>query len=126
MKQLIGILLLFAGSLSLKAQSVDAPQKEFVMKSATSSVEVKAGNQVTLDLKVIRSKSFQRGEATVGIASQLPEGVNIRFDQHQDDAAAYAVVIITTSSVAAGIYSIVLNCTINHKTKGVVVKLHVL
>ncbi|WP_333820370.1 hypothetical protein [Ohtaekwangia sp.] len=126
MKQLLGILLLLAGSLSLKAQSVDAPQKEFVMKSATNSVEVKAGNQVTLDLKVIRSKSFQRGEATLGIASQLPEGVRVSFDQHQDDVAAYAAVITTTPSAAAGTYTVVLNCTINHKTKGVVVKLHVL
>ncbi|HEY9044241.1 MAG TPA: hypothetical protein VIN08_00010 [Ohtaekwangia sp.] len=124
MKRFAVLMMLYVLSLSLHAQQVEAPQKEFILKAPTSAVEVKAGSSTAL--QVIRSKSFQHGEASFGTSSSLPEGVTLQVDARADDLQVYDAVIKTTAGVSAGTYSVVLNCTIHHKTKAVIVKLQVI
>jgi hypothetical protein len=125
MRQVGLMMLLCMASLCAKAQSnTEIPKKEFTVHADALAVDITAGSTGKVNLQIIRSKNFQKSEASFRVASSLPEGVTIRYDaQNESD---YAAVIATTSQAAPGTYQVIMNCTIHNKTKGVIVKLKII
>jgi hypothetical protein len=126
MKHLSLVILLCTVFFVSKAQNNGTPNKEFIVRAAPVAVEVPAGNSGKVDVQLLRSKNYQRSVATFNVASILPQGVTIRCDALEGNDNAYAAVITTTSQTAPGTYQVILNCTINNKTKGVIIKLKII
>jgi len=125
MRQVGLMMLLSMASLCVKAQSnTTLPRKEFTVHADALAVDIAAGSTGKVNLQIMRSKNFQKSEASFHVASSLPEGVTIRYDvQNESD---YAAVISTTTHVTPGTYQVIMNCTIHNKTKGVIVKLKII
>lgn len=125
MKQVGLIMLLSITSFCIKAQgNVEMPKKEFTVQAEAQTVDIAAGSTGKINLQIMRSKNFQKSEASFRVASSLPEGVTIRYDAANE--SDYAAVITTTSQVTPGTYQVIMNCTIQNKTKGVIVKLRII
>jgi hypothetical protein len=118
-------MLLCLTSLWAEAQSsAEIPKKEFTVHAEAHTLDITAGSTGKVNLQIMRSKNFQKSEASFRVASSLPEGITIRYNaQNESD---YAAVITTTSQVTPGTYQVIMNCTINNKTKGVIVKLKII
>lgn len=125
MRQVGLMMLLCVASLCVKAQrNTEIPKKEFTVQADVLTVDITAGGTGKVNLQIMRSKNFQKSDASFRVASSLPEGVTIRYDaQNETD---YAAVISTTAHVAPGTYAVIMNCTIHNKTKGVIVKLKII
>ena len=125
MKQVGLIMLLSVASLCMKAQSsVEIPKKEFIVQADAQTVDITAGSTGQVNLQIMRSKNFQKSEASFRVASSLPEGITIRYDEQNE--SDYAAVISTTPQVTPGTYQVIMNCTIHNKTKGVIIKLKII
>ncbi|MFD0998744.1 hypothetical protein ACFQ21_05475 [Ohtaekwangia kribbensis] len=125
MKQVGLIMLLcFTSFYAIAQSSVEIPKKEFTVHADAQAVDIAAGSTGKINLQIMRSKNFQKSEASFRVASSLPEGITIRYDaQNESD---YAAVITTTAQVTPGTYQVIMNCTIHNKTKGVIVKLKII
>ena len=125
MKQVGLIMLLCLATLCTRAQSgAEIPKKEFTVHAEAQTVDITAGSTGKINLQILRSKNFQKSEASFRVASSLPEGITIRYDAENE--SDYAAVITTTPQVTPGTYQVIMNCTIHNKTKGVIVKLKII
>jgi len=125
MKQVGLIMLLCLASLCMNAQSsVEIPKKEFTVQADAQTLDIAAGSTGKVNLQIMRSKNFQKSEASFRVASSLPEGITIRYDAANE--SDYAAIITTTSQVTPGTYQVIMNCTMQNKTKGVIVKLKII
>lgn len=110
---------------SLNAQDA-TPAKEFIVRAKTSKVEVPRGGQCNVEVEILRSKSYQRPEATLSLGSSVPAGVTVTYDPEKGAMSRTTVSIQVSAQATPGDYNVILNCTVKNKTKGVILKLKVL
>lgn len=110
----------------VQARHTDPPKKEFLFQAAATSVEIGRGSSGKIDLQILRSKHYQKSEAALSIASTIPRGITVQYDQDSGLIDKSAVTINVSDQAAPGEYSVLLNCTLNYKTKGVILKLKVI
>lgn len=121
MKTLI-ILLFFSATLSY-AQTVEIPQKEFTVSLSDEKVSLARGEDKTFDVRILKSRAYQKGKIKMGISSTLPKGLTLSFDPEDGNADVIKATIRTLADSAPGIYSVIVNATINYKTKGSILKI---
>jgi hypothetical protein len=121
-KLVVTIICLFA-TWNLSAQS---PKNEFLFNTKTTRAELNKGETNHLDLNIVRSKRYEDSEMKLSVGSGLPNGVQVSFQSADDTANTATAAIVASEAAVAGTYNVVLNCTINNKTKGIIVKLIVL
>jgi hypothetical protein len=119
MKLFITILInfIFAGLLS--AQHVE----EFTLTLSQDKLQLKAGEQKDISLNLQRSKSYARVSASIRLSSALPEGIRITFEPDAGVINNSTAHILVDENAKPGSYIVVINCTMNHKNKGVMLKL---
>lgn len=110
----------------LKAQDTTPPAKEFIVRAKTSKVEVSRGGQSNVEMEILRSRSYQRPEATLSLGSSVPAGITVTYDPEKGVVDRSTVSIQVSAQAAPGDYNILMNCTVKNKTKGVILKLKVL
>lgn len=124
MKKYILTIVLAAAVLTASvAQEKTAPRTEFTVELSTSSLEIKAGETKELTLTLNRSKQYSKSKATLGLSSGLPEGVTVTFEPTEGVLDNSIVKVAVAEHTKAGSYMIILNSTMQHKSKGATLKL---
>lgn len=126
MKVIVLLTFFTAFGLTLHAQQDSTPVKDFALKCSATTLEVHPGETGKVDLTIQKSKQFQKGKVSLGTGSSLPKGVSVTCQPDAGVMDAAVVQFMTTAEVVPGTYSIILNGTINQKTKGVIIKLIIL
>lgn len=122
-KYLLTIVLAAAAMTASVAQEKTAPRTEFTVELSTTSLEVKAGETKELTLTLNRSKQYSKSKATLGLSSGLPQGVTVTFEPTDGVLENSVVKVAVAENAKAGNYMIILNSTIQHKSKGATLKL---
>src|SRR4051812_31476889 len=117
MKTLLSIALLLVATVSGAQQ-----RSEFSLDLSESIITVKPGTSRQVTVSIARSKGFVRGDVKMGLSNILPEGVTINYEPAVGNFSSSTATITTSSSVAEGTYQIILNGTIQNKTKGAILK----
>lgn len=119
------LLILFIATLSFaaNAQSVDIPQKEFTVSLSDETLNLARGENKKVDIRILKSKAYQKGKMKMGLSSSLPAGVTLAFDPENGNADVTQATITALPDALPGTYSIIVNSTINYKTKGSILKI---
>jgi hypothetical protein len=118
--------LLFASALSYcYGQNVDIPKKEFTVFIAEETTTLTRGDHKNVDIRILKSKSYQKGKVKMGLSSSLPPGITITFDPESGNGDLIHAKISALPDTTPGVYSIIVNATINYKTKGSILKITV-
>jgi hypothetical protein len=123
MKNLLLLLLVAVSGTALFAQEKKAPATEFLLELSSSTLEVMPGESKDVTITINRSKSFAKLDVTLGLSSGLPPGVTVTFEPSQGLLESSTAKIAVAENVKAGNYTIILNGTIRHKSKGATLKL---
>ena len=124
MKPLI-IVMLISASIVSYAQQVEMPQKEFTLSLSEETVILARGENKKIDIRILKSKAYQKGKMKMGLSSSLPNGIMLSFDPENGDSDSSQATITALPEAQAGTYSIIVNATINYKTKGSILKVAV-
>ena len=118
------LLLLVTVSLSGYSQ-LQTPTKEFAVVLSQDQVDIAASETREIEIRILRSKSYLKGSATLGLSSSVPQGIEVSFSPETGNFETAKVIIKSSESAAPGQYSLVINAKLNGKTKGAIVKLNV-
>lgn len=110
-------------SLLVQAQTAEVPKKEFAVTLSESSLTVSPGESKTIEMSILRSKLYQKGEATLNISSRLPDGLAVTFEPANTTDSKTEVRVVAAAGLASGTYNVILNCTLNYKAKGTSLKI---
>src|SRR6186713_3079612 len=80
------VLLLAAASVCSYAQQVEIPQKEFAVSLSEETVTLARGENKSVDVRILKSKAYQKGKVKMGLSSSLPAGVTLSFDPESGSA----------------------------------------
>lgn len=122
-KYILTIVLAAAAITASVAQEKTAPRTEFTVELSASSLEVRAGETKELTLTLNRSKQYSKSKATLGLSSGLPQGVTITFEPTDGVLESSVVKVAVAEHAKAGNYMIILNSTMQYKSKGATLKL---
>ncbi len=122
MKKFLLLAVLAIAVSTTQAQEKQIPRNEFTVELSETSVEVAAGQSQTVTLSLIRSKSFSKSKAAVGLSSGLPPGVSVTFEPANGMIDESVAKISIANGTAAGSYSIIINTTMQGKSKGAALK----
>jgi hypothetical protein len=120
----LAILLLAFVSLAGYSQT-QTPKKEFVIVLSQDNVEISASDSKEVEIKILRSKAYLKSSAIMGLSSALPKGIEVTFSPEKGNFESTKVIIKSSDVVAPGRYSLIVNATLNGKTKGSIIKLYV-
>ena len=120
----LALLFLFAISLVGYAQP-QTPSKEFAIVLSEDNIDISANETKEVEIRILRSKSYLKGSATLGLSSSLPQGIEVSFSPESGNFETAKVIIKSSDTVVPGRYSLVINAKLNGKTKGSIVKLNV-
>ena len=119
------IVMLISASIVSYAQQVEIPQKEFTLTLSDETVTLARGENKKVDIRILKSKSYQKGKMKMGLSSSLPNGITLSFDPEMGDSDSSQATITALPEAQPGTYSIIVNATINYKTKGSILKIAV-
>lgn len=124
MKNILLVLLATAASVvSAGAQEKNAPRSEFSVSISENAIQVKPGESKEITLTILRSRSFLKTKAQLGLSSALPEGVTVTFSPEEGMLDTSTVTFAAAGTVKEGEYTVILKSTLNNKIKGTLVKL---
>lgn len=121
--KIICLLTLMQFALTGSGQNLEIPQNEFALSFSKEQLEVSRGEKAELEILILKSKSYQKSKVKMGISSSLPNGVVITFDPDKGTFASTLAKISIEPDAAPGEYLLILNATLNNKTKGTILKL---
>jgi hypothetical protein len=117
--------LLFLVSLSLSGYTqTQTPKKEFAIVLSQDNVEMSGSESKEIEITILRSKAYLKSSAVMGLSSSLPKGVEVTFSPEKGNFDLTKV-IIKSSNAIPGQYSLIVNATLNGRTKGSIIKLNV-
>jgi hypothetical protein len=122
-KLLLSLFALVAVTLTVAAQDKVAPRTEYSVSLSENKIQVKPGESKEITVSILRSKSYSRNEAKLGLSSGLPEGVTVTYAPAEGMFDSTVATIAVTPDAKQGEYQIILKTTLNNKTKGSIVKL---
>jgi hypothetical protein len=99
------------------------PRTEFALALSQSSVKVNTGESTTIDLDILRSKTYKKSTATLGLSSSLPDGVVVTFEPKNGLIDKTTVKIAVGTTTKPGEYLLILKATLQNHTKGATIKL---
>jgi len=118
----IAIVLVAVSIHSGYAQEKTAPRTEFSVSLSENVVKLKPGETKQLTVSVLKSKSYARSEAKLGLSSSLPAGVALTYEPAEGMFESSIATFTATPETKAGEYQVILKTTVNNKTKGTIVK----
>lgn len=117
------ILILSVVALSAaSAQDKTAPRTEYSVSLSEKVVNLKPGETKQITVSLLKSKSFARSKAKLGLSSTLPEGITIAFEPAEGLFDSSVASVSATPTAQQGEYQIIIKTTINNKIKGSIVK----
>ncbi|MFZ6010139.1 MAG: hypothetical protein ACOYXT_07285 [Bacteroidota bacterium] len=116
---------LILASFGSMAQKKENPRTEFIMELSTHELEIKAGETKDVTVDLLRSKGYNKSKAKLGLSSSLPKDVTLVYDPAEGVMERSIAKITVAANAKPGTYQLMLNCTINNKSKGTILKLMV-
>jgi hypothetical protein len=96
--------------------------REFSITLSESSITLKPGESKQVDISILRSKGFSKGEVKLSLSSALPDGITVNYEPAAGHFDASTATITVSNTTAIGAYQLVLNGTIYNKVKGTILK----
>ncbi|CAN5299699.1 hypothetical protein BH10BAC4_BH10BAC4_01430 [soil metagenome] len=124
MKTAITLSLVFAAIAAI-AQTSELPKKEFVIDLSENIIYLKPGERKQITVSILRSKYYAKENATLGFSTALPKEITAHYEPSEGKIEKSVIIIAASSVAAVGTYQIVLNGTLNHVTKGSILKIFV-
>lgn len=124
-KFILSVLTIAAVSFSTVAQEKVAPRTEYSVSLSENKIQVKPGESKEITVSILRSKSFAKSEAKLGLSSALPEGVTVTYSTEEGLFESSVAKVSVAADVKEGEYQLILKTTVNNKIKGSIVKLSV-
>lgn len=125
-KKLSLIIFLCSVQLIVHAQDQQIPKDEFLFLASTNVATVQRGETGKVPLEIRRSKRYQKSKAALTVGSTLPAGITAEYDEASGVLTSATLIISASQEALAGEYNLILNCTVNNKRKGVIVKVKVI
>ncbi|MBS1508508.1 MAG: hypothetical protein JSS79_17855 [Bacteroidetes bacterium] len=119
-KLLLGLL---AISLTVGAQNVEIPHRDFSLSFSNDKMELARGETTQMDINILKGEGYRKGKVKMGLSSSVPEGVKITFDPDNGNFDSTKVNVSANANALPGTYSLILSATLNYKTKGSILKL---
>ena len=104
------------------AQEKTAPRTDFSVSLSENVLTIKPGETKQLTVSILRSKSFSRTSAKLGISSSLPDGVTVAYEPAEGMFESSIATFTAASDLKAGEYQVILKTSLNNKVKGSIVK----
>ena len=124
MRKQTGLLfMLLIVALAANGQNLEIPQKEFTVYFSKDRIELSRGETSQLDVVILKSKGYQKSNVNMGISSSLPKGVAVTFEPDNGNFDSTRANILIQADATPGEYLLILNATLNFKTKGSILKL---
>ena len=104
------------------AQEKTAPRTDFSVSLSENVITLKPGETKSLTLAILKSKSFSRSSAKLGLSSSLPDGVTVGYEPAEGKFDSSVATFTASADAKAGEFQVILKTTINNKIKGSIVK----
>lgn len=124
-KILLSVLTVAALTCTAAAQDKVAPRTEYSVSLSETKIQVKPGESKDVTVSILRSKSYSRAQATLGLSSTLPDGITIVFAPAEGLFESSVATISVAPNTPEGEYQFIVKTTLNNKIKGTIVKLSV-
>jgi hypothetical protein len=121
--KIIFLLSLMLVAQTVSGQNLEIPQNEFALSFSKEQLEVPRGEKAELEILILKSKSYQKSKVKMGVSSSLPAGVTITFSPDKGTFESTQANVSIQADAAPGQYTLILNATLNNKTKGSILKL---
>jgi hypothetical protein len=105
------------------AQTLQPPGEEYLLVASANSLTIAKGQQDSVKLAVVRSKSFKTGKSSVTVNPPAEAALEVKINQVTGDPDLYMIYFSTTPDTRPGEYNFVATCSLRHKNKGIVMKL---
>jgi len=122
-KLILSVLAVAAVTFSVAAQEKVAPRTEYSVSLSENKIQVKPGESKEVTISILRSKSFAKAQAKLGLSSGLPEGITIGFAPAEGLFDSSVATLTVSPNTKEGEYSVILKSTLNNKIKGTIIKL---
>lgn len=122
MKNLL-LTVLAVAAITFTASAQVAPRTEYSVSLSENKIQVKPGESKEITVSILRSKSFAKSEAKLGLSSGLPEGITVTYANAEGMFESTIATITASPETKEGEYQLILKTTLNNKTKGSIVKL---
>ena len=122
-KLILSVLAVAAVTFSAAAQEKVAPRTEYSVSLSENKIQVKPGESKEVTISILRSKSFAKAQAKLGLSSGLPEGITIGFAPAEGLFDSSVATLTVSPNTKEGEYSVILKSTLNNKIKGTIIKL---
>ena len=120
---LITFVLVFAVTASTLAQEKITPRTEFTIELSSSVLEIQPGQSSDITISLNRSKTYSKSKAVLRLSSGLPQGVTVAFEPAEGVLERSVAKIVVAEDTKPGNYKIVVNSTLQNKSKGVILNL---
>ncbi len=104
---------------------VETPKKEFNVRLVSNNIDIAPGEVKSVEVFINRSKSYRKTKVELTLASKLPDGVTIEFENNQDLASTIVMHISASGDATIDSYNLILNGRSNRGAKGTIFKLNV-
>jgi hypothetical protein len=116
-------LVLVTASLAVSGQNLEVPKNEFSISLSKDKLELSHGENDQLDIGILKSKGYQNSKIKMGMSSSVPKGVSIAFDPNKGTFDFTKAIISIGDDATPGTYLLIVNATLQYKTKGSILKL---
>ena len=117
------LLSLMLVALTGSGQNLEIPQNEFALSFSKEQLELSRGENGELEILILKSKSYQKSKAKMGVSTSLPAGVTVTFSPDKGTFESTQANVSIQADAAPGQYMLILNATLNNRTKGSILKL---
>ena len=121
--KMICLISLVLVALTVSGQTLEIPQREFALSFSKEQFELSRGEKGELEILILKSKSYQKSNVKMGVSSSLPKGVTISFSPDNGIFDSTKANVLIQADATPGQYTLIVNATLNNKTKGSVIKL---
>jgi len=124
MKKILPLILILTAAIATTgfAQEKTAPRTEYSVSLSENIVKLKPGETKELTVSLLKSKSYARSKATLGLSSSLPDGITVSFEPAEGLFDSSIAKISAATTTKEGEYQIVIKSIVNNKIKGSIVK----
>jgi hypothetical protein len=99
------------------AQSQQPPKEEYLLAASATSLTIAKGQQDSVKVTVLRSKSFKTGKSPVAVNPPKEAALDVKVKQLAAEVDEYMVHLTTTNETKTGEYNFVPTCTLRNKNK---------
>ena len=108
---------------SAVAQEQTAPRTDYSVSLSEKTLTLKPGETKQVTVALLKSKSFIKSEASLGLSSSLPNGVTVSFEPAVGAFDSSVASFTAAADATPGEYQVIIKAVMKNKTKGSIVKI---